>query len=210
MTHVLSPSAPAFSRSALAGLALAGGRSVRFGGEKAAALLDGRPLLTWTTGRLAATCGAVAVSARPGSEAEALAKAAFLPVLHDAPGDPEGPLSGVKAGLAWAAGIGAEALAVSPCDVPFLPADLFERLAAGRGAALAAVVVTREGREPLCAVWSIAALPSLSRALDRGAHPPTWALLAELGAVEIPFGDAEDFANVNLPEDLKAAEARLR
>jgi molybdopterin-guanine dinucleotide biosynthesis protein A len=193
----------------LAGLALAGGRSVRFGGEKAAALLGGRPLLAWATGRLAATCGRVAVSARPGSEAEALAKAAGLPVLHDAPGEPDGPLSGVKAGLTWAAEVGAEALAVCPCDAPFLPDDLFERLAAGRGGALAAIAVTRHGREPLCAVWSVATLPAVTRALGGGSHPPTWALLAELGAVEIPFGDADDFANVNLPEDLRAAQARL-
>jgi molybdopterin-guanine dinucleotide biosynthesis protein A len=152
----------------------------------------------------------VAVSARPGSAAEALAKAAGLPVLHDAPGDPDGPLAGVKAGLTWAARVGAEALAVSPCDAPFLPADLFERLAAGRGDALAATVVTRNGREPLCAVWSVAALPAVTRALSDGSHPPTWALLAELGAVEVSFRDTEDFANVNLPEDLTAAEARLR
>jgi molybdenum cofactor guanylyltransferase len=209
MTNAPSPAGSAVSRSALAGLALAGGRSARFGGEKAAALLGGRPLLTWATGRLAATCARVAVSARPGSEAEALAMAAGLPVLHDAPGDPDGPLSGVKAGLTWATEVGAEALAVSPCDAPFLPHDLFERLAAGRGAALAAAAVTRNGREPLCAVWSVAALPAVTRALEGGSHPPTWALLAELGAVEIAFGDAEDFANVNLPEDLRAAHERL-
>jgi molybdopterin-guanine dinucleotide biosynthesis protein A len=196
--------------SDLAGLALAGGRSVRFGGEKAAAMLGGRPLLTWATGRLATTCAAVAVSARPGSQAEALARAEGLPVLHDAAGDPDGPLSGVKAGLIWAVTVGAKALAVSPCDAPFLPADLFARLAGARGAAKGALAVTQSGRQPLCSIWSVEALPILERSLAGGAHPPTWAVLEALGAVEVHFGSAEAFANINLYEDLRAAEARLR
>ena len=50
----------------------------------------------------ARSCAAVAVNTRPGTQAEALAQAAGLPVLHDAPGDAAGPLSGVKAGLVWA------------------------------------------------------------------------------------------------------------
>ena len=42
----------------LVGVVLAGGRSVRFGGEKAAALLRGTPLLLWAARRLAAQlCG---------------------------------------------------------------------------------------------------------------------------------------------------------
>src|SRR6516164_9122882 len=95
---------------AVVGLVLAGGRSVRFGGEKAAAELQGKPLLLWAAERLAAACPAVAVNARPGSEAERLAGA--LPVLHDRPGDADGPLAGVRAGLEWSAGRAASFLAV--------------------------------------------------------------------------------------------------
>ena len=54
---------------------LAGGRSVRFGGEKAVALLDGRPLLAWAAERLRTVCASVAINVRPGTEAEAVAKA---------------------------------------------------------------------------------------------------------------------------------------
>src|SRR5215475_14795845 len=123
----------------LVGVVLAGGRSVRFGAEKAVALLGGRPLLLWAVERLARVCTAVAVSARPQTEAEALARTYRLPVLHDASGDATGPLAGVKAGLTWARERGAVALAVSPCDAPSLPEDLFSRLvaAAGTGAAVA-------------------------------------------------------------------------
>jgi molybdopterin-guanine dinucleotide biosynthesis protein A len=193
----------------VAGLVLAGGRSLRFGGEKAAALLGGRPLLLWAALRLQASCGAVAVNVRPGTEAEALARANGLPVLHDAPGDADGPLAGVRAGLDWAAGIGARALAVSPCDAPLLPADLFARLidAAGQGAAMAE---TGDGLQPLCSVWPVTALPAVSAALAGGAHPPTWRVLEGLGAARVHFEPPEAFANLNTREDLLRAQAAKR
>lgn len=188
-------------------MVLAGGRSTRFGGEKAIALLHGRPLLLWAARRLEASCDPVSVNARPDTGAAVLAASHGLPVLHDAPGDPDGPLAGVKAGLSWARGLGAEALAVSPCDAPLLPDDLFDRLieAAGSGAALA---VTDDGRQPLCAVWPVSALQMLTQALAGGAHPPTWRALEELGAKAVRFEPADAFANINTREDLAAAEAR--
>ena len=193
--------------SFVAGLVLAGGRSSRFGGEKAVAVLGGRPLMLWAVQRLRSVCQDVAVNARPGTQTEALALAEGLPVLHDAAGDPDGPLAGVKVGLAWAASRGARALAVSPCDAPLLPDDLFVRLveAAGTGAAMA---VTAEGRQPLCALWPVDALPEVTRALVGGAHPPTWRTLLELGANEVLFEPPEAFANINTREDLDAATAR--
>ena len=62
--------------SSVVGLVLAGGRSVRFGGEKAVALLDGRPLLVWAAERLRTVCANVAINVRPGTEAEAVAQSA--------------------------------------------------------------------------------------------------------------------------------------
>ena len=197
----MSPDAPVPSR-AIAGLVVAGGRSTRFGGEKAVALLEEHPLLVWAAQRLQRCCGLVAINARPETETAALARALGLEVLHDAPGDPDGPLSGVKAGLAWAASQGARALAVSPCDAPLLPPDLFVRLieAAGEGAAMA---ITSEGRQPLCAVWPVHALQPLTQALAGGAHPATWRLLQSLGAAEVRFDPPEAFANINTPQDLQ-------
>src|SRR5262245_40736012 len=137
-----------------AGLVLSGGRSARFGGEKAVATLGGVPLLTLAVRRLQNSCNDVAVSVRPGTEAEALAGMSGLARLYDAAGDADGPLSGVKAGLVWASGLGARALAVSPCDAPLLPEDLFARLVE-RAAGGAAMAETERGLEPLCAVWPV-------------------------------------------------------
>jgi molybdopterin-guanine dinucleotide biosynthesis protein A len=193
---------------AVVGLVLAGGRSVRFGGEKAAALLAGKPLLQWAAERLAASCAAVAVNARPASEAERLAGA--LPVLHDRPGDPDGPLAGVRAGLEWAGSRGASFLAVSPCDAPLVPDDLFPRLIAAAREAGAAVAETPDGVQPQFAVWPVSALPLVDTAIAGGVHPPTWRMLQAIGAVPVRFDDPAAFANVNTREDLDALAARLR
>ena len=205
----MSTQIPASRSSPLvAGVVLAGGRSVRFGGEKAAAELAGRPLLMWAALRLKVSCAAVAVNARPGTEAETLARAAGLPVLHDATGDAAGPLAGLKAGLLWAQGLGARSLAVSPCDAPLLPDDLFVRLiaAAGTGAAMAE---TSDGRQPLCAVWPVSALSTLVTALAGGAHPPTWRVLESIGAQRVHFDSREAFANLNTRADLAAIAERV-
>ena len=179
---------------------------MRFGGEKAVAVLSGRPLLMWAVERLRTNCAMVAVNARPATETEALARAEDLEILHDAAGDANGPLAGVKVGLIWAASKGAGSLAVSPCDAPFLPHDLFGRLieAAGSGAAMA---TTSEGRQPLCSLWPVSALPVVSQALDDGAHPPTWRILEELGAQAVRFDPPEAFANINTRDDLARAAA---
>jgi molybdopterin-guanine dinucleotide biosynthesis protein A len=194
--------------SDVAGVVIAGGRSVRFGGEKAVAGLAGKPLLMWAVERLRRSCGVVAVNARPDTEAEALARAEGVPVLHDAPGDAAGPLAGVKVGLAWALEVGARTLAVSPCDVPLLPDSLFHRLlaAAGSGAALAE---TSEGHQPLCAVWPVSALARVTEALAEGRHPPTWLVLETIGAVRVRFPAPEAFANINTRADLAAIAGRL-
>ncbi len=168
----------------IAGLVLAGGRSSRFGSDKAAALLEGRTLLDWALAALRPHCAAVEVSGRG---------------LPDAPGDPDGPLSGVKAGLIWARSIGATRLATLPCDMPRVPADLMLRLAAVDAPVVS--VRTADGPQPLCALWSVDLLEAITAELALG-HPSVQALQARLGGVQALFEDAAAFRNVNRPEDL--------
>lgn len=193
------------ANSKVVGVVIAGGRSTRFGSEKALAVFHGETLLLRAVRRLATVCGTVAVNARPGSGAAELAARSDLPVIHDAPGDPDGPLAGVKSALIWAGQRGAKLVAVSPCDLPLLPPQLYQRLvdAAGDGAAMAE---TTEGRQPLCAVWPVRALAQLSAALAGGAHPATWRMLDTLGAVRVHFDQAQRFANANTREELARLE----
>ncbi len=185
----------------IVGLALAGGRSRRFGSEKAVVRLDDRTLLEWALDVLRAGCDTVAVSARAGSGAEAIARDLGLPVLIDDPVHPDGPLAGVAAGLRWASGLGAAHLATLPCDTPHAPLDLVARLHAAGGEAFAAFAETADGVHPLSALWSIDLLASLESELSRG-HPPVRAFLGDVGGVAVPFSETAAFVNVNRPGDL--------
>ncbi len=195
------------SSGGVVGLVLAGGRSVRFGGEKAVALLEGRPLLAWAAERLRSVCEDVAINVRPETEAETVAKSLGFATLYDEAGDALGPLAGVKVGLIWAEGRGARTLAVSPCDAPLLPDDLYVRLLerAKDGPAIAG---TSDGPQPLCSLWPVSALPLVREALVGGAHPPTWRLLEQLGARKVLFERPEQFANINTRDELAAIVTR--
>ncbi len=187
----------------VAGVVLAGGRSRRFGSEKALAEWGGVPLLVRGLDVLAAGCAPLAVNARQGSGAAALAAARGLSLLPDPPGAPDGPLAGVLAGLHWAGAQGCDRLATAPCDTPRLPRDLVERLMADLPDEADAAFATAGGREhPLCAVWRTAAGPVIAEALAGGAHPPVRRVMERLRAVAVDFGDADAFANVNTPHDL--------
>lgn len=193
---------------AILGVVLAGGRSNRFGGEKAAAVFQGRSLLETAVARLRRGCADVAVSAAPGSRAAEIATALGLPVLHDAPGSPPGPLAGVSAGLAWAQGRGAGLLATLPCDLPLAPDDLVARLAEALRPGDGAVVArTADGLHPLCALIRTAVRDPLANQLARGEHPAVHAWLAGIEARELSFEDARAFLNVNVPGDLPRAGA---
>jgi molybdopterin-guanine dinucleotide biosynthesis protein A len=189
------------------GLVLAGGRSSRFGREKALAEIGGRPFVDHVVAVLSAGCERVAINAREDSLAAAYAQAHGLPCLSDAQGDPDGPLSGVKAGLMWAKAQGAQYLATAPCDTPFLQHDLvqrFEEADKGRGA----VARTADGLQPLCALWPVGALDALAAILASGDHPAIKHVLLSLDVAEAAFDEADLFDNLNTPDDYRSALRR--
>jgi molybdopterin-guanine dinucleotide biosynthesis protein A len=195
----------------LYGLVLAGGRSRRFGADKALAELGGRTLIESAIMALQASCAQVAVSARSSGPIADLVAARGLDRLSDPPGTPEGPLSGVLAGLLWAGQSGAALLATRPCDTPFLPADMVERLVAaledGRDVAVARAP---DGLHPLCGVWRTSLAAPLAALLAEGAHPRVRDVLKQLNGRATDFEDAAAFFNVNTREDLARAALERR
>jgi molybdenum cofactor guanylyltransferase len=190
----------------LAGLILAGGRSSRLGREKAVAVWRGEPLIAHVAHRFAG-CEGPAVSAKPGSGAAIWATTKGLSVLADPEDAPDGPLSGIREGLRWAADRGVDMLAIAPCDTPALPDDVFARLSAPLGLGVAgAVAETPDGLQPLIAVWRVdPALRALEDLMANGAHPPVRALMTATGAVSVHFEDASRFVNLNRPQDFGAS-----
>jgi molybdopterin-guanine dinucleotide biosynthesis protein A len=201
----VSIGAHTLSLGQIGGLVLAGGRSRRFGAEKALAPFRGAPMMDAILDRFG-ELPIVAVSARRGSAAERRAAALGLPVLYDSPSAPEGPLAGICAALEWARGIGLSYVASAPCDAPLLPHDLLPQLARAIGDAPAAYATTERGPHPLCALWSVRLQPALAIALAAGEHPPVRALLQDVGAHAVRFDDDRAFLNANTPAALAAME----
>jgi molybdopterin-guanine dinucleotide biosynthesis protein A len=202
----------------IAGLILAGGEGRRMGRrDKALLPLSGRPLVDHVRDRLAPQVVALALSANGDPGRFARTGAGDLPVLADS--QPRGPLSGVRAGLAWAgaggAGQGARPgqaarpithLLTAPVDAPFLPADLAARLWGAGGGALA--MASAAGRlHPTFALWPVGLLAEVEAFLAEGENPRLLTLLDRLGACAAPFPDEGAFANLNTPDDLAAAAA---
>lgn len=175
----------------------------RIGGAKALMQLAGAPLAHHAARALRPSVRALAVAGDA-----AAARALNAPALADPPGASRGPLAGVLAGLAWAAGEGASWLAVAPCDAPLLPDDLVPRLRAAAADAMAACAETDAGLEPLISLWRVDLLPRLQAALGAGAHPPVHRFMHDVGAARVRLG-ADEAMNVNTADDLARAEALL-
>jgi molybdenum cofactor guanylyltransferase len=186
-------------RAKIAGLVLAGGRSLRFGGQKALATLAGETLVARMARMFGRDCGSVAVS---GSEA---LLGPGYPALPDPAGVPSGPLAGVLAGMRWGSSIGAEWLVTAPCDTPLLPDDFTRQLIDGAEVAKAdmAVFASDDGMHPLTAAWRTSLLPVLEKALQ-ASHPPVHELAEQLGAARIAVA-SKHLININTPQDLERA-----
>lgn len=173
------------------------------GGDKAMMPLDGRPLVLWVSERFAPQVEALALSANADP-----ARFGFLNLLVLPDAVRKGPLSGVLAGLRWAAAQGATALATVPCDDPFLPPDLVPRLclaAEGHGPALAQ---SGDDLHPTYGLWPVTLLPALAAFLSSDAVPRLrdFAVLHGAGVAHFAPGT---FANANTPQDLEALGLRL-
>lgn len=180
---------------------LAGGEGRRIGGDKALRLLGGRPLVSHVIERVAPQVSGLAINAPGGAALVTLG----LPLLPD-PAGGLGPLAGISAALHWARGLGADKVLTVAVDTPFLPADLVTRLCSGGSDA--AYAVTDDGPHATTGLWPVSLAGDLDGALADGVRKVRdWT--RTIGAVAVRFPDAAAFFNVNTPEDLKAAEARL-
>jgi molybdopterin-guanine dinucleotide biosynthesis protein A len=166
------------------GIVLAGGRSSRFGSDKLAAELDGRPLLHHAIEAVAAVAPEVIVVAAPGVEPPIpVALETRVRVVHD-PQPFGGPLVGLMAALSV---VERSIVLVVGGDMPQLVPAVLSRLVATVGPDRRAVLLEVPGRlQPLPMALDVAAaLAARMAILDRGGRSLR-ELLRELGAVSIP------------------------
>lgn len=183
----------------IAAVLLAAGRSSRFGAaNKLTATLGSLPLALHAARALAPLdLAARFVVTRPAGTAWP----SFEIVENDRPED--GMAHSIALGIAAARRSGAEAVLIALADMPFVPTAHFERiLASYRGPDT--LVATSDGARRLPpalfgADW-FAELEGLSG--DRGAH-------GLLGRATVIAAEAGTLLDIDRPEDLAAARARL-
>ncbi len=189
------------------GLILAGGRSTRMGSDKAHLPLRGDTILGHVVRRLAPQVEALFLNAAPG-----FADPSSLPLIPDTIAGQAGPLAGVLAGLQTLAPKGYRSVLTAPCDSPFLPPDLAERLtAACEGDAI--VVAESAGRShPVFALWPTAIADDLKGWLADPDNRRINAFLKRHTVVSVDFplvktaaGPLDPFMNLNTPDDLAQA-----
>lgn len=195
-----------------AGVILAGGRSSRMAGvRKALVTLQDEPLLTHVIRRLHRQTGTLLLS----TEGQDSGLDVFgLPVVPDIPPRYRGPLTGLCSALQYLAEKQHDdGLVVCPCDSPFVPLDLAERLvAAGRGKAKPVVAVSYEGElQPTFSLWHSHHLPAIREAVIRQGQGGLKRMFYSLPHEVIEWMPSEPppFYNVNTPAELSAAEKWL-
>jgi molybdopterin-guanine dinucleotide biosynthesis protein A len=191
-------------KSEITGLILAGGRGSRMGGvDKGLQPFQGVPLVQHAFTRLAPQVGLVIVNANRNLE---VYRAMGLDVYRDEVPGFAGPLAGVLAGLNHCA---TPYLATVPCDTPYFPHDLIERLAGGLIEADIVTAYTREGDQlspqPVFCLVKTSLRDSLRAFIDSGQRKTgLWA--RELGGARVVFDGDAAFANFNTLDELTGAQ----
>lgn len=163
---------------------LAGGRSSRFGSDKALAEIGGHSLLALAVDALSGWCEHVVVAGRETAPA---------PTLPDWPHSGMGPLGGLAAALHLACDEGYEAVLSCGVDCVGLPDDLVARLSPGP---------SYVAELPVIGLWPATASAALDALLESESSHAMRAFAERLGAAAVSLPTLP--ANINSPADLAA------
>ncbi len=174
----------------LLGAVIAGGEARRFGSDKGRALLRGVALLDHVAAALRAQTDALVIVGREWPD---------IASVPDRPRAGEGPLGGICAALHHARSLGMDAVLCAGCDTLPVPPDLATRLSPGAAVA--------EGHW-LMGLWPAALADDLDRWLADQPDRSIRGWMRHVGARAVPLPG--EFININTPEALAEAEARLQ
>jgi molybdenum cofactor guanylyltransferase len=186
----------------IAGCILAGGRSSRFGSDKALVTLGGKTLLEHAIERLRPQVSRMVINSNSNADEYRIAG---LPIVGDFTQDFDGPLAGVYACLHWAGLNGVEALVTIAVDTPLFPLDLVARLLSANETGIV-VAESPAGLHPTFALWPVSLEPALQIWLSSGQSRRMTDFFARQTFKKVSFeanGGLDPFFNINTPQDLR-------
>ncbi len=192
-------------RESVRGLVLAGGESRRMRqADKALIDFHGQPLLAHVLERLRPQVDEIWLNVNRNQHHYEKFGLRLLSDHAEQAG--RGPLAGIHAGLSCSAAQHPGWLLVCPCDSPFLPGNLSQRLQAAATESERPAAVVHDGHRlhPVFCLLHSDLLPELEAHLRDGPGS-VHAWLEAIEATVVDFSDAPDeaFANINTPEDLR-------
>jgi molybdopterin-guanine dinucleotide biosynthesis protein len=193
---------------------LAGGKGRRMGGkEKALIPLLDRPLLSYV---LESVSGQVApIALNINTNFEKFSKFGY-PIIEDPIKGHLGPLAGILASLNWAQEIDKDWVMTLPCDTPFLPKNIAQRMIEVKNRELDIDLVVARSRgynHPVVALWKSNLNFKLKNALDDGIRKIDL-FTSKLKIAYVDFDTTNNlqfdpFTNLNSPLDLINAQQIL-
>jgi molybdopterin-guanine dinucleotide biosynthesis protein A len=174
----------------LLGAILAGGKSSRFGRNKAQALLMGKTLIDHTSEALKPQCETLVICGKTGTNGDS---------LEDRPAADLGPLGGLNAALHFGLEKGFDAVLTAACDNAALPGDLAAQLAEGP---------SYVAGQPVIGLWPTALANRLDAWLSEAKNRSVYGWISHCNAREVRLAHA--IPNINEPADLAALEKRHR
>ncbi|MEG3172592.1 molybdenum cofactor guanylyltransferase [Sphingomonas sp. ZB1N12] len=160
---------------------MAGGRSSRFGSDKAQAMFRGRTLAEHACDLLVPYVDRSVIVGRDS-------------VITDLPGPDIGPLGGIAGALSYARDQGFTSVLTIACDMPVLPDGLLSALARRAPAYCPDA--------PVLGHWNTASLEALLEHIAVSPRRSVRGWAAAIGAV--PIAAPAPIPNINTPEDIAA------
>lgn len=189
-------------KDSITGLVLAGGQGARMGGrDKGLIAFKGREMIGWVLDALRPQVGQLLISANRNLDRY---RRTGVPIVSDAGRDFAGPLAGIAAGFHASS---TPYVAVVPCDGPFVPDDLVNRLGHAFSAADIEIAAAHDGERlhPTFALLDRRVADDLDAYLAGGGRK-VQAFYYDRRFAPVDFSDRPGaFINVNTPDDLERA-----
>jgi molybdenum cofactor guanylyltransferase len=187
-------------------LVLAGGEGRRMGGvDKALQVVRGRPMIEHVLERIAPQVDEVIINANRNHDVftEYVRSGIASKIVSDELSGFQGPLAGFYAGLQV---VSHPLMITVPCDSPFLPIDLVERmtLAINQQRVSVALAKSSDQVQPVFCLMRVTTelRESLRVFLESGQRKiDIWT--AQHNHLEVEFDDHHAFANINTPDELQ-------
>ena len=190
---------------------LAGGKSRRFGGNKANAKLGDLTLIEHTIQKLKNRFKEILII----SNEERNKDISNVFYSNDVMDGQLGPLVGVLSSMEWIIDNSKNYkwIMTFPCDTPFFKIEIIDQMMTAQRQSSKKLFFLKSGekRHNIFGLWSINLLDQLENDLEKGARKvEMWANSIGVKTINMEFPNQDPFFNINTKEDLEQAKELLK